>query len=596
MDLIYTDENRVDIGVLHEYSMDIAYGVSENNFELEVMITNPAVLKQDSFVYFDNTEYGGIIDAIEVDTENKNIVYSGRSWHGILENKVLEPDNGCSTLILNGEVHTVIGQLITKLGLTDIFRVSDEDTEIEINSYEIVYGYAYTTLREMLAEYSLKLKMAMRDGYVLLYVEPVNDYSQDEEFDTSQIDYALKKTYNMTNHMICRGIDSGEDYSTEYVIHIFTDENGGVQEYTNVDLPIKDVHYIVDKSKQLVFGEREITKLLDNDSISAEENYELLDSQPADWRSTYTDYYTYNEEEDKYEEIPETKEDVYTLLTSQPANWGTNFASYYKKDGDNYESVQGNENTSYTRLRKRPSDWKTNYGNYYYYFTDGVTREYKQAEGISHNYYKKQTKKPTDWNSNYGSYYRKATAKELKKNKKKQYYSVEAVEKKETKKVKGKDGKYKTETKTTRHTPKWVAKKYYTQYSYETAPNFSKKTYYKQNVTTTAPTFTTNTYYSMTPDVLIIPDFKSSTYYKKVLDHYAKMVEKALEELKKEAEECDEIQIDLDVMDKEYDIGDIVGANEPITDVIVFQPITKKIIKLEEDSIPTISYEVGNKE
>lgn len=33
MDLIYTDENRVDIGVLHEYSMDIAYGVSENNFE-----------------------------------------------------------------------------------------------------------------------------------------------------------------------------------------------------------------------------------------------------------------------------------------------------------------------------------------------------------------------------------------------------------------------------------------------------------------------------------------------------------------------------------------------------------------------------------
>ena len=78
MDLIYTDENRVDIGVLHEYSMDIAYGVSENNFELEVMITNPAVLKQDSFVYFDNTEYGGIIDAIEVDTENKNIVYSAQ--------------------------------------------------------------------------------------------------------------------------------------------------------------------------------------------------------------------------------------------------------------------------------------------------------------------------------------------------------------------------------------------------------------------------------------------------------------------------------------------------------------------------------------
>lgn len=596
MDLIYTDENRIDIGVLHEYSMDIAYGVSENNFELEVMITNPVVLTQDSFIYFDKTEYGGIIDAIEVDTENKKIIYSGRSWHGILEGKILEPDSGCSSLILNGEVHAVLTTLITKLGLTDIFRVSDEDSEVEINTYEIVYGSAYSAIRTMLAEYSLKLKMKMEDGYVLLYVEPVNDYSQDEEFDTSQIDYALKKTYNMTNHIICRGIDSGEDYSNEYVIHIFTDENGGVQEYTNVDMPTKDVHYILDKSRQLVFGEREITKLLDNDSVSAEENYELLESQPSDWAKTYTDYYSYDAEEDKYEEIPQNIQDVYTLLSSQPGNWSTNFASYYTKDGDKYSTVEGNENTSYTRFRKRPSDWKKNYGNYYYYYTDGVTGEYKSAEGISHDKYKKQTRKPTDWNSSYGSYYRKATAKELKKNKHKHYYSVEAVEKKETKKVKGKDGKYKTETTTTRHTPKWVAKKYYTKFSYETAPNFSKKNYYKQKVTTSAPTFRTNTYYSMTPDVEIIPDFKSNTYYKKVLDHYAKMVEKALEELKKEAEECDEIQIDLDVMEMEYDIGDIVGANEPITDVIVFQPITKKIIKLEEDSIPTISYEVGNKE
>ena len=33
MDLIYTNPDRVDIGVLHEYELDLAFGADENNFE-----------------------------------------------------------------------------------------------------------------------------------------------------------------------------------------------------------------------------------------------------------------------------------------------------------------------------------------------------------------------------------------------------------------------------------------------------------------------------------------------------------------------------------------------------------------------------------
>lgn len=124
MDLIYTDENRIDQGVLHGYSMDIAYGFEENDFELEVGVDNEVVLNQDCFIYFDGTEYGGVIDSVEVDTENETVVYCGRSWHGILEGRILEPDDGCLTLILNGEVHEVLRNIISKLNLTDIFKVS----------------------------------------------------------------------------------------------------------------------------------------------------------------------------------------------------------------------------------------------------------------------------------------------------------------------------------------------------------------------------------------------------------------------------------------------------------------------------------------
>ena len=37
MDLIYADENRIDLGVLQDYKFDLAYGESENDFELSLI-------------------------------------------------------------------------------------------------------------------------------------------------------------------------------------------------------------------------------------------------------------------------------------------------------------------------------------------------------------------------------------------------------------------------------------------------------------------------------------------------------------------------------------------------------------------------------
>lgn len=85
-------------------------------------------------------------------------MYSGRSWHGILEERILEPDENCKSLILNGEVHEVLREIVDKLNLTRIFRVSNENTGIEIVSYEIEYESGYYAIRKMLSEYSLKLK------------------------------------------------------------------------------------------------------------------------------------------------------------------------------------------------------------------------------------------------------------------------------------------------------------------------------------------------------------------------------------------------------------------------------------------------------
>ena len=39
MDLIYTDSQNKDIGIVKDYTMDLAYGSDENNFELVVPLS-----------------------------------------------------------------------------------------------------------------------------------------------------------------------------------------------------------------------------------------------------------------------------------------------------------------------------------------------------------------------------------------------------------------------------------------------------------------------------------------------------------------------------------------------------------------------------
>ena len=90
MDLIYTNANREDIGVLRDYELDLAFGADENNFECRIQAQSHCC-EDGSLLYIDGTEYGGIVDSVGSITEDKEVIYSGRTWHGILASKVIMP-------------------------------------------------------------------------------------------------------------------------------------------------------------------------------------------------------------------------------------------------------------------------------------------------------------------------------------------------------------------------------------------------------------------------------------------------------------------------------------------------------------------------
>lgn len=226
--LIYTDANRIDQGVLGNTTLDLEYGRDEsdqtNTFEVSIDRNSKIRLEDKALVYIEGTEYGGKITGIGTNTGEDVITYKGMTWHGLLNAHVLGPDSGQDYLVLSGEAHTVIRSLIERMNLQDIFTAPMTSSGININ-YQVRYEYGYFAILAMLTASSAKLKMTYDNGMVVLSAEAIEDYSETNELDTTQIELEIDKDYLPVNHLVCLG--EGE-LKNRIVLHFYADANGNV--------------------------------------------------------------------------------------------------------------------------------------------------------------------------------------------------------------------------------------------------------------------------------------------------------------------------------------------------------------------------------
>lgn len=226
--LIYTDANRIDQGVLSNATLDLEYGGDEsdqaNTFEVSIDRNSKIRLEDKALVYIEGTEYGGKITGIGTNTGEDVITYKGMTWHGLLNAHVLGPDSGKDYLVLSGEAHTVIRSLIERMNLQDIFTAPMTSSGININ-YQVRYEYGYFAILAMLTASSAKLKMTYDNGMVVLSAEAIEDYSETNELDTTQIELEIDKDYLPVNHLVCLG--EGE-LKNRIVLHFYADANGNV--------------------------------------------------------------------------------------------------------------------------------------------------------------------------------------------------------------------------------------------------------------------------------------------------------------------------------------------------------------------------------
>ena len=622
-DFIYAFADRQDVRILQEYSLDLAYGNDENSFQLTTPLRDE-FMQVGGYIYQENTDIGGKIDKIKIDTAHRQVIYSGRTWHGILAGKIIEPNSGEDYLLLNGDANAVIGELLNRVGLLDVlFDVSEDTSIITITNYQIRYGQLYAVLVDMLYAFGgkLKLKHIYDNGVwkIQLSAVPYVDYSKDEEWSSSQRDFVAEKDYHPVNHMICLG--SG-NLRNRHVIHLFSD-GASIRPYALSDNPIKDEDYILDKRNQVFFDIEEIAVVYDYPNAQSKDVYIPLTSKPADWEQAYRNYYYYDEGEYKRFEGVEVVD--YPPLNTAPSDWATMPEKYYKIVDGGYVQISKVENAYYDIVSSEPEDWQQNYGLYYQksyttgeflpveaatysgyeeadinvaasdwanyssYYTrawNGTEWIYTAVSSVKMYGYQQQTGEPFDWQSNYGSYYVwdwNAS----------NYVPVQGVDKQV---MTGWVIKV---------APQWQANTYFSQFEYDGVPPFTYqqgdlwRAYsrtgappwttgtYKMRTALEPPTFVAGTYYERR-ERIVPPAFGSAYMYRQ--DNYYDLVDNALKRFN-DYLNCDKINITLSPSEQ-YDIGDVVGATDDITGLSVIAPITKKIVKISKNR-KTVSYETG---
>lgn len=225
MDLIYTDSDRIDQGVLAAYAFDLSFGADENNFEM-VISADDATIDFGAFLFMEGTEYGGIVDAKKTMTADQTITYKGRTWHGMLNSKIIQPDAGADYFIItNMDANTALGVIIDHLGLSDLFYSAKIDSGIHVSRYQFNrYCKGYEGIKAMLSDVGAKLKIEWLNRAVCLSVEPIVDYT-DRPVDSDTATLTVEQHKGKVNHLICLG--RGELADRE-VIHLYVDQNGNV--------------------------------------------------------------------------------------------------------------------------------------------------------------------------------------------------------------------------------------------------------------------------------------------------------------------------------------------------------------------------------
>lgn len=266
MDLIVTDAAGTPSGSYASWTLDLAYGSGENDFDLRC----PACLEPGCRWWVDGTGWGGIVDDVRTSVTGGEgeLTYHGRDWHGLLASKILEPDKGRDYLTMSGTIGTLLRTVISRIGLQDIITVTEGTSKTARWQFDR-YCDAWSGLSKMLRASGLRLRITAAQNGVTVDAPPIT--AAGDLIDSDLIDFDATLASHPVNHLICLGKGELKD---RIVVHWYADHKGalshtqtikGADERTSVyELSNADVAELETK------GKTKLQELRDTGSIDVD--------------------------------------------------------------------------------------------------------------------------------------------------------------------------------------------------------------------------------------------------------------------------------------------------------------------------------------
>lgn len=252
MDLIVTDAAGIPTGSYASWTLDLAYGSGENDFDLRC----PARLQPGCRWWVDGTGWGGIVDDVKTSVTGGEgeLNYHGRDWHGLLASKILEPDKGKDYLTMSGTIGTLLRTVISRIGLQGLLTVTETSAKTA-NWQAERYTDAWSGLAKMLRGSGLRLRFTATQNGIQIDAPPIT--AAGDSIDSDLIDFDATLASHPINHLICLGKGELKD---RVVVHWYADQKGtlshtqtikGADERTSVyELSNADAAELETKGKQ----------------------------------------------------------------------------------------------------------------------------------------------------------------------------------------------------------------------------------------------------------------------------------------------------------------------------------------------------------
>lgn len=223
MDIVRADSNRNELQFLNKVKIDIDVGV-DNDFEIQSSLANNCLNIGDYF-FIENGEYGGIVRDMTVDTANQQIRFNGRTFRGLLEERIIEPLTGDAYRTVSGNSASIMTTLLAECELDYLFT-ADAQESVYISSFRFDrYCTVLDGINKMLKSVGYRLSISYHDDFCYLGAVAVVDHSDSIEFsEDGNVTFVITKKTPPT-HMLCLG---GGELEVRTVVNLYLQADGTI--------------------------------------------------------------------------------------------------------------------------------------------------------------------------------------------------------------------------------------------------------------------------------------------------------------------------------------------------------------------------------